>query len=150
MQVILKTKIDKLGAEGDLITVADGYARNYLIPRKFAVKAIEKNRRALEHEKKVEIDRTLKHKKDAEKLAENLSGVSCTIRVQAGENDRLFGSVTSIDIAASLEEQGFTIDKKNIILEEPIKELGIFTVPVKVYQDVTANIKVWVVKIQDS
>jgi len=146
MQVILKTNVDKLGSEGELITVADGYARNYLIPHKFAIEATEKNRRNLEHEKKVEMDRAVKGRKDAEKFAIELSGVSCTIRVQAGENDRLFGSVTSIDIADALKEQGFTIDKRKIILEEPIKELGVFTVPVKIHQDVTANIKVWVVK----
>jgi large subunit ribosomal protein L9 len=86
--------------------------------------------------------------KDAEKFAEELSGVSCTIKVQAGENDRLFGSVTSIDIATALGEIGYTIDRRKIILEEPIKELGVFTVPVKIFQDVTANIKVWVVKAQ--
>lgn len=146
MQVILKTDVDKLGREGELITVADGYARNYLIPHRFAIEATEKNRRNLEHEKKVEVDRAVKGRKDAEKFASELSGVSCTIRVQAGENDRLFGSVTSIDIADTLKEQGFTIDKRKIILEEPIKELGVFTVPVKIHQDVTANIKVWVVK----
>jgi len=150
MQVILKTNIDKLGTTGELITVADGYARNYLIPRKMAIEATEKNRRFLEHEKKIEIDKAVKYKKDAEKLAEELSVVSCTIKVKAGENERLFGSVTSIDIAGSLEEQGFKIDKRSIILDEPIKELGIFTVPVKLYQDVTANIKVWVVKEQES
>lgn len=150
MQVILKTNIDKLGSLGELITVADGYARNYLIPRKLAIEATDKNRRFLEHEKKVEADRTIKHRKDAEKIAEDLSGISCTITVQAGENDRLFGSVTSMDIAESLEKRGHKIDKRNIILEEPIKELGVFTVPVKVFQDITANIKVWVVKAQDN
>ncbi len=150
MEVILKTNVEKLGVVGDLITVADGYARNYLIPRKFAVEATVKNRRFIEHEKKIEADRAVKHTKDAEKLAEQLSGVSCTITVQAGENDRLFGSVTSMDIAASIEEQGFSVDRRNIILEEPIKELGIFTVPIKIYQDVTANVKVWVVKAQDN
>jgi len=150
MEVILKTNVEKLGVIGDLITVADGYARNYLIPRKLAIEATEKNRRFIEHEKKIEVDRAVKHTKDAEKLAEELSGVSCTITVQAGENDRLFGSVTSMDIAASIQEQGFTVDRRNIILEEPIKELGVFTVPVKIYQGVTANIKVWVVKAQDN
>ena len=146
MQVILKTNVEKLGREGELVTVADGYARNYLIPHKFAIEATEKNRRFLEHAKRVEEDRAVKNRKDAEKFASMLSGVSCTIRVQAGENDRLFGSVTSIDIANALEEQGFSIDRRKIVLEEPIKELGVFTVPVKIHQDVTANIKVWVVK----
>jgi large subunit ribosomal protein L9 len=147
MQIILKTDIDKLGKEGELVTVAEGYARNYLIPHKKAIEATDKNRRNIEHEKRVETDRANKHKRDAEKFAEELSGVSCTIKVQAGENDRLFGSVTSIDIATALEELGYSIDKKKIILEEPIKELGVFTVPVKIFQDVTANLKVWVVKV---
>jgi len=150
MEVILKANIEKLGVVGDLINVADGYARNYLIPRKLAIEATDKNRRFLEHEKKVEADRAAKHAKDAEKIAEQLSGVSCTITVQAGENDRLFGSVTNIDIANALAEQGFSVDRKNIILEEPIKELGIFTVPVKIYHEIFANIKVWIVKAQDN
>ena len=148
MQIILKTDIDKLGKDGDLVTVANGYARNYLIPHKKAIEATNKNRRNLEHEKRVEVDRSNKQMKDAEKFAEELSGVSCTIKVQAGENDRLFGSVTSIDITTALEELGYSIDRRKIILEEPIKELGVFTVPVKIFQDVTANIKVWVVKVQ--
>jgi len=131
-----------------LVAVANGYARNYLIPYKLAIEATNKNRRNIEHEKRVEADRATKQKKDAEKLAEELSGVSCTISVQAGENDRLFGSVTSIDIAEVLAEQGYSIDRRKIVLEEPIKELGVFTVPVKVFQDVIANIKVWVVKAQ--
>ncbi|HGE71427.1 TPA: 50S ribosomal protein L9 [Candidatus Poribacteria bacterium] len=146
MQVILKTNVDKLGREGDVINVADGYARNYLIPHKLAIEATEKNRRSLEHEKKVELDREVKHKKDAEKLASELANISCTIKVKAGENDQLFGSVTNADIAEVLAEQGYTVDKKKIILEEPIKELGVFTVPIKIYQDITTNIKVWVVK----
>ena len=88
----------------------------------------------------------LKKKRDAEKLASELASLSCTIRMQAGENDRLFGSVTALDIAAALEEQGIEIDRRKIILDEPLKELGIFTVPAKVHPDVTADIKVWVVK----
>ncbi len=146
MQVILRTTIEKLGREGDVINVADGYARNYLIPHKLAIEATERNRRALEHEKKVELDREIKHKKDAERLASELANVSCTIKVKTGENDQLFGSVTNADIAEVLREQGYTVDKKKIILEEPIKELGVFTVPIKIYQDITANIKVWIVK----
>jgi len=149
MQIILKTDVDKLGKEGDLITVADGYARNYLIPNNFAIVATDKNRRTLEHERRVEVDRTAKARKDAEKLANDLANVSCTISVQASENERLFGSVTSIDIANALVELGFDIDKRKIILDEPIKELGVFTVPVKIHSDVEANIKVWVVKSQE-
>ena len=149
MQVILKTNVEKLGQEGDLLTVADGYARNYLIPRQFAIQATEKNRRNLDHEKRVETDRAAKEKKSAEKLADELSNLSCTIRMQAGENDRLFGSVTALDIAAALEEQGVEIDRRKIILDEPLKELGVFTVPAKIHADITADIKVWVVKAEE-
>ncbi len=147
MQVILKENVEKLGSEGDVVAVADGYARNYLIPRKLAIQATEKNRRSLEHEKRLETDLAAKEKKEAEKLAGELSNLSCTIRMQAGENDRLFGSVTSLDIAAALEEQGIEIDRRKIILDEPLKELGVFTVPAKIHPDVIAEIKVWVVKL---
>ena len=146
MQVILKAHIEKLGNEGDLIVVANGYASNYLIPRKLAIQATEKNRRALEHEKRLVSDHDAKEKKDAEKLASELANLSCTIQMQAGENDRLFGSVTSLDIAAALEEQGVEIDRRKIVLDEPLKELGVFTVPAKIHADVTAEIKVWIVK----
>ncbi len=149
MQVILKTHVDNLGSEGDMVDVTAGYARNYLIPRNLAIEATEKARRALEHEKRVITDRSVKEKKDAERLASELSNLSCTIRMQVGENDRLFGSVTAMDIAAALEEQNVEIDRRKIILDEPIKELGVFTVPVKIHSDVTANIKVWVVKASD-
>jgi len=147
MQVILKTSVEKLGQEGDMVAVTDGYARNYLIPRKLAVEATGKNRRALEHEKRIETDHAAKEKKDAEKLAVEIANLSCTIRMQAGENDRLFGSVTALDIAAALEEQNIEIDRRKILLDEPIKELGVFTVPAKIHPDVTADIKVWVVKV---
>ena len=147
MEVILKSGVEKLGNEGDVVAVADGYARNYLIPRDLAIEATEKNRRVLEHEKRMDLDRSAKEKRVAERLASELSNLSCTIRMQAGENDRLFGSVTSLDIAASLEEQGIEIDRRKILLDEPIKELGVFTVPAKIHPDVTADIKVWVVKV---
>jgi large subunit ribosomal protein L9 len=146
MQVILKINVEKLGNEGDVVSVANGYARNYLIPRKLAIEATAKNRRVLDHEKRMEADRAAKEKRDAQKLATEIAGLSCTIRMQAGENDRLFGSVTALDIAAALEEQGIEIDRRKIILDEPIKELGVVTVPAKIHPDVTADIKVWVVK----
>jgi len=146
MQVILKTNVEKLGKEGDVVTVADGYARNYLVPRNLAIEATERNRRTFEHEDRMAFARAAKEKRDAEKLATELASLSCTISVQAGENDRLFGSVTALDIAAALEEQDIQIDRRKIILDEPIKELGVFTVPAKIHPDVTADIKVWVVK----
>lgn len=146
MQVILKTYVDKLGNEGDVVEVAAGYARNFLFPRNLAIVATDKARRALEHEKRLNIDRAAKEKREAEKLASELANVSCTIPMQVGENDRLFGSVNAMDIAAALEEQNIVIDRRKIILDEPIKELGVFTVPIKIHTDVTAEIKVWVVK----
>lgn len=150
MQVILKTDVEKLGNDGDVVTVANGYARNYLIPRELAIEATAKNRRTLGHEKRIESDQAAKEKRDAQKLASEIANLSCTIRMQSGENDRLFGSVTALDIAAALEEQGIEIDRRKIILDEPIKELGVVTVPARIHPDVTADIKVWVVKISDS
>ena len=149
MQVILKTQVEKLGNEGDVVNVANGYARNYLIPRRLAIEATAKNRRTLDHEKRVESDQAAKEKRDAQKLATEIANLSCTIRMQAGENDRLFGSVTALDIAAALEEQGIEIDRRKILLDEPIKELGVVTVPARIHPDVTADIKVWVVKTAD-
>ena len=146
MQVILKTNVEKLGEEGDMVAVADGYARNYLIPRDLAIEATEKNRRTLEHEKRTASARAVKEKRDAEKLASELANLSCTIRMQAGEGNRLFGSVTALDIAAALEDQGIEIDRRKIILDEPLKELGVFTVPAKIHPDIIADIKVWVVE----
>jgi len=149
MQVILKTQVEKLGDEGDVVNVANGYARNYLIPRRLAIEATAKNRRTLDHEKRMESDQAAKEKRDAQKLATEIANLSCTIRMQAGENDRLFGSVTALDIAAALEEQGIEIDRRKILLDEPIKELGVVTVPARIHPDVTADIKVWVVKTSD-
>lgn len=150
MQVILKTNVEKLGNDGDVVNVANGYARNYLIPRKLAIEATAKNRRGLDHERRIESDQAAKEKRDAQKLATEIANLSCTIRMQSGENDRLFGSVTALDIAAALEEQGIEIDRRKILLDEPIKELGVVTVPARIHPDVTADIKVWVVKISDS
>ncbi len=146
MEVILKQEIPGLGKAGDVVKVADGYARNYLIPRKMAVLATEKAKKALEKEMKMLTSKREKETLEARRLAEKLSNISCTIRARAGENDRLFGSVTAADIAKALEEQEIHVDRRNILLEEPIKELGVFSVPVKLHQDVTAEVKVWVIK----
>ncbi|MCD6507079.1 50S ribosomal protein L9 [Candidatus Poribacteria bacterium] len=146
MEVILKQEIPGLGKAGDVVKVADGYARNYLIPRKMAVLATEKAKRALEKEMKMRTSKREKEALEARRLAEKLSNISCTIRARAGENDRLFGSVTAADIAKALEEQEIHVDRRNILLEEPLKELGVFSVPVKLHQDVTAEVKVWVIK----
>ena len=146
MKVILREDLSKLGKAGDVIEVKNGYARNYLIPRNLAVKAEAGQMKRLEHEKKVLHDKQEKHLKEARALADKISSTSCTISVQVGEEDKLFGSVTALDIVESLSKEGVTIDKKDVHLEEPIKSLGVFTVPVKLKPEVEAKLKVWVVK----
>ena len=146
MEVILKRPVEGLGKEGDLLNVADGYARNYLIPRQIAVVATDKNRRMLEHEKHIEEQKASKEKRIAERILSKISKVTYTIPMLAGENDRLFGSVTSANIASYLEEQGIEIDRRNIQLEEPIRELGVFLVPIKLYKDMTTDLKVVVTR----
>lgn len=142
MEVILKENVENLGKEGDLVEVADGYARNYLVPKQIAVVATDKNRHILEHEKRVEEQEELKEQRVAEKLLSQISNITCTIPMRAGENDRLFGSVTSAHIASALEEQGVEIERNSIQLEEHIKELGVFLVPIKLHKDITAELKV--------
>jgi large subunit ribosomal protein L9 len=146
MEVILTENVSGLGREGDVVKVADGYARNFLIPKQLAVEAIEKNRRVLEHKKRQDISQDARQKKEAEKLASELVNLSCTIPMRAGETDRLFGSVTAMDIAKALNEQGFEIDRRKIELEQPIKELGAFTVPIRIHADVVANVRVLVIR----
>ena len=146
MKVILKQDFDKLGNTGDIINVKDGYARNFLIPRKIAYQATPSNIKRFDEEKKKMASQLTKEVKKAEKLATELEKVSCTIAMAVGEEDRLFGSVTSQDIAVALNEKGIEIDKRKIQLDEPIKALGIYTVPIKLHPEVGANVKVWVVK----
>jgi large subunit ribosomal protein L9 len=146
MKVILREDVDKLGRMGDLVNVADGYARNFLIPRNLAALATTKNIKSLEHEKRVIADRIKKEKMAAEEEAKKISAVSVSIPAQVGEEGKLFGSVTSKDIADAIAAQGFEIDKRKIQLEKPIKEIGTFMVPVKVHHDITAQVKVEVVK----
>ncbi len=145
MQVILREDIDNLGKIGDLVKVADGYARNYLVPKKKAIEATPKNVRAMEHAKKMVADRMRKLKKEAAADADRIKTLSLTIRAKAGEEGKLFGSVTSMDIAEAAKAQGVIIDKRKIALEEPIKRLGDFTVPVKLHADVVADLKITVV-----
>jgi large subunit ribosomal protein L9 len=145
MQVILREDIDKLGKIGDLVKVADGYARNYLVPNKKAIEATPKNLNAMNHAKKMVADRIRKVKKEATAEADKIKGLSVVIRAKAGEEGKLFGSVTSMDIADAVKTQGIAIDKRKIVLDEPIKRLGDFTVPVKLHADITADIKVSVV-----
>ena len=146
MEIILKKRVETLGDEGDILTVANGYARNYLIPMQLAVRATDKNRRMLEHERLLLATQGDKAKVRAEELASRISEVTCTIERRAGENDRLFGSITSMDIAEVLANQDIEVDRRNIELDDPIRELGVFMVPIRFHADVTANIQVVVVR----
>ncbi len=145
MKVILRKEHDKLGQIGTIADVKDGYARNYLIPRGIAYPATDGSMRALEEEKKQAERRSNKEVKESEKLAAHLDTVSLTIKMKVGEDEKLFGSVTAQMVADALKEQGFTIDKRVIDLEEPIKALGIYTVNVKLHASVVGKVKVWVV-----
>jgi len=145
MKVILKQDVDTLGLEGDAVTVADGYARNYLIPKGIALEANHQNIKLMESKKKKIDVRRLKAKEDAEKIREKMADLVVTISQKVGEDDRLYGSVTSMDIAAQLETQGVTIDRRKIVLDKPIKTLGEFEVSIKLYPEVTGSVKVEVV-----
>jgi large subunit ribosomal protein L9 len=146
MEVILREDIEKLGSRGEVVKVADGYARNFLLPKRLAVVANESNKKIVEQERHAHVRREAKLVDEAQDLSKLLTGVSVTIAQKAGEADQLFGSVTSKDIAEALAVQNFTIDRRKIQLEEPIKQLGEFKVPVKLHKDVTAEITVLVVK----
>jgi len=146
MEIILRQDFEQLGKTGDVVKVKPGYARNYLIPKGIAYLATEANKRRLENDLKQQTWRQAKDKKMAEELAKKLESVSCTITVQVGEEDKLFGSVTSQNIADALKAQGYEVDKRKIQLDEPIKSLGIYSVPVKLHSEVEATVKVWVVK----
>jgi large subunit ribosomal protein L9 len=144
MQVILREDIDKLGKIGDLVKVADGYARNFLVPQKKAIEATPDNVRSMEHAKKMVSDRLRKLKKEAAAEADQIKGLTLTIKAKVGEEGKLFGSVTSMDIAEAAKARGVNIDKRKITLEEPIKRVGDYTVTVKLHADVTADFKVTV------
>jgi large subunit ribosomal protein L9 len=146
MQVILRDDMDNLGKSGEVVNVKPGYARNYLLPRGLAVKATASDVARVEHDKRVIAARTAKLAKEAQAEADKLSQVSVSIARAVGEEDKLYGSVTSRDIAEALREQGVVVDSKKIHLDEPIKALGMVEIPVKLGRGVTANIKVWVVK----
>jgi len=145
MQVILREEIEKLGKIGDLVKVKDGFGRNYLIPTKKAIEATPKNLNAMNHAKKMVTDRLRKLKKEAAADAENIKALSLVIKAKVGEEGKLFGSVTSMDIAEAAAAQGVKIEKRKISLEEPIKRVGEFTVPVKLHTDVTVDLKVTVI-----
>jgi len=145
MKIILRKEHEKLGAAGAVVDVMDGYARNFLIPRGIAYPADAGSMRALEEEKRQQSRRDSKQLHSSEKVAHELEKVSLTLKMKVGEDEKLFGSVTSQMIAEALKEKGFEIDKRTIELEEPIKALGIYTVDVKLHQNVTGKLKVWVV-----
>ena len=142
MQIILKQSVEKLGEAGEQVKVSDGYARNYLIPKGFAVKADKQHIAMLEHERSLIEHRKKKDMKGAEKIANKIRSLSCVLKRQSGEQDKLFGSVTSIDIAAFLKEQGVEIDRKKIQLDEPIKSLGTHKVPIHVHPEMVVELKV--------
>jgi large subunit ribosomal protein L9 len=146
MEVILREHVDNLGRRGDVVKVAAGYARNYLLPRKLALAVTEGNKRQIERERKNAEARELEEKSQAEAFAKRLTETEISIGRRVGENDTLYGSVTSADIASALTAKGFEIDKRKITLPEALKALGEFTVPVKVHREVTAQVKVKVVK----
>jgi large subunit ribosomal protein L9 len=135
-----------LGTAGTVVNVRSGFARNYLLPRSFAIPATQNNLKAFEHEKRLMESKKAKRRKEAETLKGKLERISCSISKKVGEQDKLFGSVTTQDIEKAFNAEGFTIDKKDILLAEPIKALGVYTVPIRVFEDVVASTKVWVVR----
>jgi large subunit ribosomal protein L9 len=146
MKVILLEDIHRLGSKGDVVKVKDGYGRNYLIPSGKALPATDGALAQLKIKVQLDESRVRKDKRAAEQMAERLSGVSCTVRVQADEGDKLYGSVGERDIAAALDEQGYETDPSHVIMDEHIKMLGVYPVKVRLFKDVEAEIKVWVIR----
>ena len=146
MEVLLKKDFDKLGKKGELVKVKSGYGRNYLIPQGIAVVASKGNISVIEEERILEVKREEKRKKAAEELSNKIKKVSVTIVRHAGEGDKLYGSVTNMDVADALKSEGLELDKKDVLLDEPIKALGVYDVQVSLHPEVTSEVKVWVVK----
>lgn len=145
MEVILREHVEHLGRRGDIVKVAEGYARNYLLPRKLALAVNEGNKRQIERERKNAEARELEEKTQAEAFAARLTETAIAIPRRVGENDTLYGSVTTVDIASALAAKGFEVDRRKIVLAEPLKALGQVTVPIKIHRDVTAQVTVSVV-----
>ena len=145
MEVILREHVEHLGQRGDVVKVAAGYARNFLLPRKLALAVTDNNKRQIEREKKIAAARDQEERAQAEAIAQRLNQLDVEISRRVGENDTLYGSVTSQDIAQALKDKGFDVDRRKIALAEPLKALGESTVPVKIHRDVTAQLKVRVV-----
>jgi large subunit ribosomal protein L9 len=150
MKVILQETLEGVGNLGDLLDVSPGFARNYLLPRKKAVEANNRNIKEFEHAKRVTAEKAKKERLEIEALAKKISTVSLTIPAQVGKDDKMFGSVTAKDIAEGLAEQGYTVDRRKIQLAQPIKELGTFAIAVKLPRDVAASVSVHVIKKQEA
>jgi large subunit ribosomal protein L9 len=146
MQVILKQQLENLGHPGDVVSVKPGYARNYLIPQGFAYEATEANLRRIERERSHLLKRAADELGAARSRAGVIEGTSVTFSARAGEESKLFGSITAADIAEKLSEQGIDIERKQIMLDEPLKALGVFAVPIRLHAEVRPEIKVWVIK----
>ena len=144
MEVILKEDVNKLGHRGDVVKVADGYGRNYLLPEKLAIEANAANKVVIEQMKASAVRKSVKEKAGAEQLATQLGAIELVFERKVGENEHLFGSVTAAEIAHALEGKGFTIDRRKLQLEEPLRQLGEFHVPIKLHREVTAHVKVTV------
>ena len=145
MEVILREHVESLGRRGDVVKVAEGYARNYLLPRKLALPVTDHNKRQIERERKVAEARDMEEKAAAEAIAVRLTQLEIEIPRRVGENETLYGSVTSADISQALKDKGFEVDKRKVVLPEPLKALGESTIPVKIHREVTAQVKVKIV-----
>jgi large subunit ribosomal protein L9 len=146
MEVILKEDVNKLGSRGDVVKVAEGYGRNFLLPRKLAIEATTGNKAVIVQMKAASVRRSAKEKTQAEELGKQFEGLSVSFQKRAGEHDQLFGSVTSSDIADGIAKKGINLDRRQIQLHEPLKTLGEFTIPVKLHKEVTAHLKVVIEK----
>ena len=146
MEVILKEDVAKLGSRGDVVKVAEGYGRNFLLPRKLAIEASAGNKQVIDQMRAAAVRRSAKEKTQAEELSKQFDGLSVSFQRRSGEHDQLFGSVTSGDIAEALEKKGFNLDRRKIQLHEPLKSVGEFTIPIKLHKEVTAHLKVVIEK----
>ena len=146
MKILLLKDVENVGKEGEILTVADGFARNYLIPKKMAIAAAKGAQDIQKSLQRKRIQRAQTELDECRQLGEKIGSVSCTISAKVGEDEKLFGSVTATDIAEALKKEGLDIDKKKIVLDAPIKSLGIYSVNIKLHADVEATLKLWVVK----
>lgn len=145
-EVILMADVEGLGAEGEVVKVADGYARNYLLPRNLAAPVTEATRRRLETKRREREAQVAKQKESAQELAKQIEALSCTVAVKTGEEGKLFGSVTAANVVDALKAQNITVDRHQVELPDAIRELGVFNVPIKLHPEITATLKMWVVE----